>query len=447
MKKPSESVERGPSLRDKIIGLSERSIRKSYYPQLQQQLENAEKSRSRLEEKSTALLNMLEDLEEARSHLADSQARYRSLVENINDVIFSLDLKGTVTYISPVIENISGLKPEQIIGRHFSESFYPDDRSALAEEPIHDLTEQQEPREIRLLEKEGGVRHVRVSTRPQMEDGRVVGLTGVMSDITERKRAEEEVHRFNQELEQRVAERTGQLQAANKELEAFAYSVSHDLRAPLRHIDGFLGLLKENTAATLDEQSQHYMDTISKAAKRMGVLIDDLLSFSRMGRQEINNVAVDLGTLVQEIIREFEPETRGRAINWRIADLPVVVGDRAMLRVVLVNLLSNALKFTQPRAQTEIEIGYLPDAPGHETETVIFVRDNGVGFDMQYTNKLFGVFERLHGVEEFEGTGIGLANVRRVISRHGGRTWAEGKVGQGATFYFALPQSHGEATG
>jgi light-regulated signal transduction histidine kinase (bacteriophytochrome) len=196
-------------------------------------------------------------------------------------------------------------------------------------------------------------------------------------------------------------------------------------------------LLQKTIGTALDEQSRHYMDAIADAAKKMGRLIDDLLAFSRMGRHALSVQNVALGALVRDIRREFEPDMDKRTIDWQIGDLPAVEGDPAMLRMVLVNLIANALKFTRPRQEVKIEIGSFP---GETSETVIFVRDNGVGFDMTYADKLFGVFQRLHRAEEFEGTGIGLANVRRIVTRHGGRTWAEGNVDQGATFYFSLPQ-------
>jgi len=270
----------------------------------------------------------------------------------------------------------------------------------------------------------------------EMAKSRLHASARLIGFLVERKHAEEEIRKLNEELEQRVLDRTAQMEAANKELEAFAYSVSHDLRAPLRHIDGFLELLQKRSAPPLDERSRHYMAGIFDSTRRMGTLIDDLLSFSRMGRYEMSEMRVNLRALAQEVILEIEPEAGGRAIRWHVADLPVVIGDRAMLRIVLVNLISNALKLTRPRPQAEIEIGC---TPGRGTETIIFIRDNGVGFDMEYVDKLFGVFQRLPRADEFEGTGIGLANVRRIINRHGGRTWAEGEVDQGATFYFSLP--------
>jgi signal transduction histidine kinase len=241
------------------------------------------------------------------------------------------------------------------------------------------------------------------------------------------------------DLEKQVAKRTAQLEAANKELEAFAYSVSHDLRAPLRHINGFLEILKECTETVVDEQGKHSMDVISNSTSRMGAMIDDLLSFSRMSRSEMSRAQVDLVSLVQDVIREFELETTNREIEWQISPLPKITGDRAMIRMAFENLIGNALKFTQPRNLAKIEIGW---RQGADAENVIFVRDNGVGFDMHYADKLFGVFQRLHRADEFEGTGIGLANVRRIIERHGGRTWAEAQPGQGATFYFSLPANH-----
>jgi light-regulated signal transduction histidine kinase (bacteriophytochrome) len=257
-------------------------------------------------------------------------------------------------------------------------------------------------------------------------------------DVTERLRAVEEVHRLNAELEQRVVERTAQLEAANKELEAFSYSVSHDLRAPLRHVQGYVNMLGREAGGQLSDQGRRYMKTIADASREMGVLIDDLLAFSRMGRADMIETRVNLDSLVQTALRDLEPATRERNIVWKTPPLPAVQADPAMLKLALTNLLSNAVKFTGPRDPAQIEIG----CGGMEGERVIvFVRDNGVGFDPQYAHKLFGVFQRLHRADEFEGTGIGLANVQRMIARQGGRVWAEGALDRGATFYFTLKPS------
>jgi len=241
---------------------------------------------------------------------------------------------------------------------------------------------------------------------------------------------------YASDLEKRVEERTAQLTAANKELEAFSYSVSHDLRAPLRHINGYISILSKHLKDKLPEKEKRYFDTISESAHQMGVLIDDLLQFSRTGRQEMKLTDLDMNAVLQDALQVIKHESNGRNIKWKIAPLPQAVGDYALLRLVWLNLLSNAVKFSKANVLPQIEIGVIDN----DNEFVFFVRDNGVGFDMKYAQKLFGVFERLHSTQEFEGTGIGLANVRRIISRHGGRTWAEAEVDKGAAFYFTLPK-------
>jgi signal transduction histidine kinase len=256
-------------------------------------------------------------------------------------------------------------------------------------------------------------------------------------EVEQRKRREDEVRKLNTEL----AKWAGELETSNNELESFAYSVSHDLRAPLRHVVGYSELLQKQASSLLDEKSRRYTQTILESSKRMGNLIDDLLAFSRIGRTETKKALVSLDQLVKDVVAELGQDTAGRDIVWKIDSLPVCYGDRSMLRLVIFNLLSNAVKFTRGRAQAEIEIGCVDG----EDEVEVSVRDNGAGFDMQYVDKLFGVFQRLHLPEEFEGTGIGLATVRRIIHRHGGKVRAEGSVDRGAAFYFSLPKAQDAA--
>ena len=276
-----------------------------------------------------------------------------------------------------------------------------------------------------------------VAVRRRIESNLRQTRDDLQLEIEQRKRREDEIHNLNKELGKRARD----LETSNKELEAFSYSVSHDLRAPLRHVAGYSELLQKHAASLLDEKSRRYVQIILESSKRMGNLIDDLLAFSRIGRAETRKTPVNLNQIVEGVVAEIVQDNRGRDIIWKINPLPVCYGDRAMLRLVIVNLLSNAVKFTGMRAQAEIEIGH---ADG-ENEAELFVRDNGAGFDMQYANKLFGVFQRLHHTEEFEGTGIGLATFQRIIHRHGGNVRAEGGIDQGATFYFSLPKARGIA--
>ena len=256
---------------------------------------------------------------------------------------------------------------------------------------------------------------------------------------SKRRQAAQAIERLNEELKRRSVE----LEAANKELEAFSYSVSHDLRAPLRHIDGFSKLLLEEHGPELSDQAQHYLTRVRDGARRMGQLVDDLLSLSRVGRQQLRWQIVGLNSLVEEVRRDLKPEMEGRQIDWKVGELPFVECDPALIKQVFANLLSNALKFSRPRERAVMEVGTMT----RDGQTVVFVRDNGVGFSMKYADKLFGIFQRLHRQEDFEGTGVGLATVQRVLHKHGGRVWAEGELDKGATFYFALGGPEGRRTG
>jgi PAS domain S-box-containing protein len=383
----------------------------------------------------------------AEDALRQSEVRYRSLFEAANDAIFVMNRDRFVECNSKSLEMFACAR-DQIIGASpwaFSPQAQPNGRLSIdaGGERIQAALDgrpqffewQHKTYAGKLFDAEVSLSRIELTTGPHLQ--------AIVRDVTHRKNADREIFRLNAELERRVQERTAQLEAANKELESFSYSVSHDLRAPLRHVSGYLEILGERASPVLDEESKRYLGTASKAAVKMGALIDDLLTFSRIGRTELRKGPVDVRQLVEEVRTELSAETAGRSIEWRIGELPPVAADRQLMKLVITNLLSNAVKFTRQRTQAKIEIGTVPPAPGSEGET-FFVKDNGAGFDMKYVGKLFGVFQRLHTVEEFEGTGIGLANVKRILQLHGGNVWAEAEVDGGATFYFSF---HSEAKG
>lgn len=381
----------------------------------------------------------ISDRKEAEAALRESEERFRQMADTAPVLIWMSGLDKLCYYFNKPWLNFTGRTTEQEMGNGWAQGVHPDDFQFCLDTYVNAFDARQDFKmEYRLRRFDGEYRWLLDMGIPRFTpDDSFLGYIGSCIDISDRKEAEASIRQLNQNLEQRVKERTTQLEAANKELESFSYSVSHDLRAPLRHISGFVDLLQKRLGSTtLDATSLRYLKTITQTAKQAGMLVDELLAFSRMGRTEMRYTSINMDRLVREVQRDLEQEINHRAITWQIDNLPEVQGDPSMLRLVLQNLMANAVKYTQTRTHAEIEIG----STDNESEVVFFVRDNGVGFDMQYVHKLFGVFQRLHSEQQFEGTGIGLANVQRIIHRHGGRTWAEGAVEGGATFYFSLPK-------
>lgn len=380
--------------------------------------------------KLLGFVNVARDLSE-RKRAGEVQAERDRYFDLSREMICVAGFDGFLKTINPAWKWTLGFSEDELLSSPAIEFVHPDDRAATQAE-FENLTKGGETIyfENRFHCKDSSWRWFAWSASSVVPQG-IIYATG--RDITEQKLSQEKIEGLNTELQNHA----GQLEEANKELESFSYSVSHDLRAPLRHIDGFVKMLLKQCEGKLDDKSRRYLDIIADSAKRMGILIDDLLVFSRMSRAELHHSKVSNDSLVHDAVDVLQTEINNRHINWNIEALPEVEADPSMLQQVWVNLISNAVKYTRPRTQAEIKIGSADSGNG---EYIFFVQDNGVGFDMQYANKLFGVFQRLHRTEEFEGTGIGLANVSRIVHRHGGRVWAEAKPDAGATFYFSLPK-------
>ncbi|MEC4813402.1 MAG: PAS domain S-box protein [Scytonema sp. PMC 1069.18] len=397
-------------------------------------------------EEAIAFVLDISELKRTQSALIESEKRFRHVTDTAPMMVWMSGTDKLCNYFNKPWLDFTGRTMEQELGNSWTEGVHQDDVQRCVESYVNAFDSRQDfQMEYRLQRFDGEYRWILDIGVPRFTpDGEFLGYIGSCFDIEDRKQAEAQIRQLNETLEERVKQRTAQLEAVNREIESFSYSVSHDLRAPLRHITGFVDLLQRRLQTELlDETSQRYLNIIGEATKQAGKLIDDLLTFSRMGRAEMRFTTIDINVLVREVQSDLASETQNREVSWQIETLPQVQGDPSMLRLVLRNLLENALKYSKIRLLTKITVG----STSSEQEVVFFVRDNGIGFDMRYVHKLFGVFQRLHSDPQFEGTGVGLANVQRIIHRHGGRVWAEGEIDNGATFYFSLPRGLKVASG
>jgi PAS domain S-box-containing protein len=374
----------------------------------------------------------------ATLELAREEEKFHTVADYTYDWEYWEGPDGELLYVSPSCERVTGYSQAefQADAELLYRIVHPDDGDLLAAHRRDALHEGATALDFRIRRRDGEIRWIAHACQSVFgRDGKSLGRRASNRDITDRKEAEAAVRRLNAELEQRVEYRTAQLAAANKELEEFSYSMSHDMRTPLRALDGFSKILLEEHGAQLDDEGQRLLNALRNNAQRMGRLIDDILRFIGMGRCRMGHGSVDIAKLAQEVFAALQAGAPERRLRLDIGELPPAWGDRGMLENVLEGLLSNAVKFSPPDAEAVIELA----GEREEEENVYTVKDRGVGFDMRYRDKLFRVFERVHPTGRYEGTGIGLAIVKRIVERHGGRVWAEGKVGEGASFHFALP--------
>lgn len=369
--------------------------------------------------------------------LRESEEKHRQIMESVEEGYYEVNLKGNFIFFNNSLCRITGYSRKELqelnfkkLSPNYNEISKVFNKVSMTGRPEKSLT-------LPLIKKDGRENFMEISiTLITDNHGKHIGFRGLLRDVTERKLAENEIKKMNEELERRVKERTAQLEAANKELEAFSYSVSHDLRAPLRSIDGFSSALVEDYGDCLDNQGKDYLQRVRTASQRMAQLIDDLLNLSRVSRSEICKEKVNLSNMAQEIMAEFQQDEPEKNVKFNYTSDLVVEGDMRLLRIMMENILGNAWKFTSKNLSATIEFGlHTKEKNG---KSVFYIRDDGAGFDMAYANKLFGPFQRLHSPEEFSGTGIGLATVARIINRHGGKVWAEGELEKGSTFYFSL---------
>ena len=403
--------------------------------------------RKRVEERVSELnLELEQRIRERSAELLESDQRFRLMVDNIRDYsVFFIDAQGCISDWTDSAQRMDGYAPSDTLGQHYSLLYrHAEGEHAreAAENMLRLATEHGQHEVNGWYHRKDGASYWAHSLLITLrdEDGELRGFAKIIRDMSDAKRLDDLMRNINAELEERVTERTEQLLAANRDLESFSYSVSHDLRSPLRHISSFVSLLQEHLGPQSDEVSARYLSTISSSSRHMSQLIDGLLAFSRLGRAAVHLAPVDMGELVRAVVAELSHDTGGRVVDWVIApDLPWVQGDALLLREVWANLLNNAFKYTRLRERARIEVSWQDD--GEEGHT-FHIRDNGVGFDTRYAKKLFGVFQRLHRASEFEGTGIGLALTRRIVERHAGRVWADSQPHVGSTFSFSLPLDH-----